>query len=142
LLHDLQLESLRTSCNVFTLPRCSSCLLFCPLMPVPVVLSFLRHSCWIAPWSLVPLLHSGPFCFLFSTTRPLWLHPLRHAGTAWQVIRLQEAANFFWDPTSPWVSFFSFQWCPTARCQSPCCFFSAPKISTEASCLGISSSSA
>jgi hypothetical protein len=37
-----------------------SCLLLRPLMPLPVVISFLIPSCWIAPRSLMPLLHSAP----------------------------------------------------------------------------------
>jgi hypothetical protein len=41
-------------------------------------------------------------------------------------------ANFFQDPPLPWVCSFGFSWRHTARCWSPCCFFSVPKVSTVA----------
>jgi hypothetical protein len=62
----------RVSCNVFMLLR-HSCLMLHPLMPLPVVIFFLRHRCWIAPWSLLPLLHSSYAQCLFLNTSPFWV---------------------------------------------------------------------
>jgi hypothetical protein len=126
--------SQQASHNVFTLPR----LLLRPLMPLPVVISFLRLSCWISPWSLMPLLHSVCPRHLFPYVRPsevplATLSPVqffrrlcstvgplrpRHLGLAtparW-VIFLRAAAKSFRDPPSPWVRFFSCRRRPMAR---------------------------
>jgi hypothetical protein len=92
----------------------------------------LNASCFLdvaAPLNLSPLFH----CCLLSSVRPsgtplatLSLHgpwrpcPLCGAGVARRVIiPLQAAANFFQDPPSSWVHFFSYRWCPMARCWSP-----------------------
>jgi hypothetical protein len=61
--------------------RSSSCLLH-PLIPLP---DFLGHSCHRAPRTYTSLLHSGPFCHLFSTVGPLSLRPLRGSGTTRRV---------------------------------------------------------
>jgi hypothetical protein len=105
---------------------------------VPVFLSFLRHSCHLTPWSFIPLVHSSLFHHLFSTVGPLWQRPLCRAGMARHVIHLQATANFFRDPPSPWVHFFSCQRCPTARCWSPYQSSSALIVATAASSLGTS----
>jgi hypothetical protein len=102
------------------------------------VLSFLRHSCCIVPWSFIPLWHSSPFHHLFSTVSPLWPCPLCHAGTAQQVICLQQTANFFHYPPSSWVHFFSCQRHPMARWHSPYWPTSALILSTASSSLGTS----
>jgi hypothetical protein len=47
------------------------------------------------------------------------------------VQKWQVAANSFWDPPLPWVLFFGFWWCPTTRCQSPCCSSVFQKISLQ-----------
>jgi hypothetical protein len=93
-----------------------------------------RCNCQIAPWTLMPLVHSGcarhllpnvhPFevplltlplvqlfhC-LYLTGGPLRPCPLCHATPAWWVIPLWAVANFFWDPPFPWVRFFGWPWC-------------------------------
>jgi hypothetical protein len=56
-----------------------------------------------------------------------WQWPLHHAGMAQQVIPLQAVANFFQDPSLPWVHFFSSLQRLTARCWSPYRSFSALK---------------
>jgi hypothetical protein len=54
----------------------------------------------------------------------------------------RQLANFFQDPPSPWVHFFSCWLHPTVRCQSPYRFFCALTVFTEASSLGTSSHTA
>jgi hypothetical protein len=130
-------------------------------MPLPVVISFLRHSCPIVPQSLIPFLHSGYAQWLFPHVRPfevplatsllarffhrffltlspLWPHPLHHVTLAWCIIRLQAAANFFWELPLPWVCLFGWPWRLTAIWQSLNRLFSALTIFTAASSLGIS----
>jgi hypothetical protein len=51
----------RVSYNVFWLLRHNSCLLLRPLMPLPVVVFFLRRSCCFEPCSLMLLLPAGIF---------------------------------------------------------------------------------
>jgi hypothetical protein len=110
------------------------------------ILSLLRHSCFFKPWFLVPLRPSSFARHLFPNVRPVWVLgivsflpcpwrpcPLRCATLAWWV-----AANFFWDPPSPWVLFFGFWWCSTATAWSLWHFFSGLKVPTAASSLGIS----
>jgi hypothetical protein len=63
--------------------------------------------------------------------------PLCCATPAWQVILLQEVANFRHPQFSRVLSFGSPH-CPTARCRSLHQFFSAPKDFTVASSLGTS----
>jgi hypothetical protein len=103
-------------------------------MPFVVVFSFLRHSghlpprsfscllpcsCCLRPQSLMPLLHSRPFQWLFPNVCPFqvsctilsWLYhlrscPLRHATFAQWVISLRVAANSFQSPQFPWVRIF------------------------------------
>jgi hypothetical protein len=91
----------RVSYNVFWFPRCSSCLLLRPLMPLPVVVSFLRCSRCLEPWFLIPLLPSWRVRCLLSSVcpwaplatlslpGPLQQHSLRRTGMAWRVIPLQ-----------------------------------------------------
>jgi hypothetical protein len=121
-------------------------------MLFPVVLPFLRCNCHLVPRSYIPLLHYwltccpllsvGPigaplatlslvefFCCLCSTVGLVWPCPLFHAGMAWWAIPLP-AANFSWDPSSPWVHFFGWLWCLKARYQSLCRFFSVLTVST------------
>jgi hypothetical protein len=106
-----------------------------------------NHSSW--PWSLIPLMHSGCAWRLFpnihllgvpvatlSLRGPWRLCPSCVAGEVQQIVPLPAVANFFWDPALPWVCFFSYWRHPTARCEFPYYFFSAPDVSTEASSLG------
>jgi hypothetical protein len=123
------------SYNVSLLPRHGSHLLLHPLMLLPVILSFLRCSCHLALRFLMPLLHSGLFHRLFSDISPLWPCPLHCAGMSQQVIRLLVAANFCWDPPSPWVHFFGCRLRPTARFRSPYWSSSASTVSTAATSL-------
>jgi hypothetical protein len=60
-------------CNVLTLPRCKFCLLLCPLGLLLVVASFLRCSCLITPWSLIPLLNSSCARRLFLNVHSRWV---------------------------------------------------------------------
>jgi hypothetical protein len=78
------------------------------------------------PCTTLSLVHF--FRRLCSTDGPLWQRPLRRHAPARRVIPPQVAANFFRDPPLPWVGFFSCRLRPTARCLSPCRFFSAPKF--------------
>jgi hypothetical protein len=80
---------------------------------LPDVLSFLRHSCWIVPQSLLALMPSSftrnlflnvhlfwvP-CTTLSFPGPWWPCPLHSAGMARQVISLWVAVNFQ-DPSFP-----------------------------------------
>jgi hypothetical protein len=124
-------------------------------MPLPVVISFLRRSCCLKAWFLVPLLPSGFVRRLVPNILPFWVPctalslpcpwrpcPLRRAGMAQRVILLQATANFFRGPPFSWVLLFGFWRRPMARCLSPCRFFSAPKVYTAASSLGTSSCTA
>jgi hypothetical protein len=87
----------RVSYNVFWLLRRSSCLLLCPLMPLPVVVSCPRCSCCLEPWFLIPLLPSWHVCCLLSSVCPLGAPhatlylpcPLHRAGMSRRVILLQ-----------------------------------------------------
>jgi hypothetical protein len=88
----------------------------------PDILSFLRCSCRLAPWSFIPLLHSNLFRHLLLTIGPLWPCPLCRAGTARRVICLSAAANLFQRPV--------------ARCRSPYRSSSSLMVSTTASFLG------
>jgi hypothetical protein len=105
-LHNLQ--SL-TFCNLMEIPtaRFITSNLTVYLAVLLNTLSLPRHSCYLAPRFFIPLSHSGPFGHLFSSVHPLWLQPLCCAGTAQWVIHLWATANFFWNPTSPWVHFLS-----------------------------------
>jgi hypothetical protein len=47
-----------SSYNVSLFPRHGSCLLLRPLIPSPVLLSFLRRSCRLEPRSFFPLFYS------------------------------------------------------------------------------------
>jgi hypothetical protein len=141
-----------TSCNVFTLPRRRSCLLLRLLMPLPVIASFLKCSCLIAPRSLMPFLHSAYAQHLFLNVHPFWvlgivlplpcpwrLCALCCATPARWVILLQAVANFFWDPPFPWVRFFGWPLHLTARCRSLYHVFSSLTVFTAAFSLGTSS---
>jgi hypothetical protein len=102
-------------------------------VPFVVDLSFRRHSghlpprsfsrllmpsCSRRPWSLMPLLHSGPFQCLFPDVRPFqvscttlsWLYVLRscplHCATlARWVISLRATASSFRSPQFPGSEF-------------------------------------
>jgi hypothetical protein len=151
----------KASYNVFTLPRHSSCLLLCPLMLLPVVLSFLRCNCWIAPWSRVPLLHSSCAQCLFLNIRPFEVPLATLSLVQFSIISFRLSVLYDCVPYAmPFLhagSSVCRQWptssrthhCPGSvssavhgalqvRCQSPYCSFSAPKVSTAAFSLGTS----
>jgi hypothetical protein len=91
---------LKVSLTSPVLSNRSCCLLLHPLMPLPVVLSFLRLSCYFRPRFLMPLFHHG-FALLLLNAHPFWVSrttlfwpcPWNGAGMAWWVILLQVAAN-------------------------------------------------
>jgi hypothetical protein len=122
------------------------------------VLLLPRRNCSFRPRFLTPLLHSdcarrlfpnihpfrGSSCnnvpgpiFLSSLfdRRSLWPRPLRRAIPAWRVIPLQAMANFFRDPPSPSVLYFSCRRRPMATCRTTHRFFSALTFFTAASSL-------
>jgi hypothetical protein len=138
------------------LPWHGSCHLLCTLMPLPVVLSFLRGSCYLEPWFLIPVMPSG-FAQFSSCTSIFSSFPLPHypwsifsvisvwpsvlykrVPYATQGTPLHAATNFFWDPPSPWVHFFIWPRRLIARCLSPCHFTSALTVFIVASSLGTS----
>jgi hypothetical protein len=69
-------------------------------------------------------------------------YPLLGTGMTLRVILLRTTANFFRDPSSPWVRFFSYRWRNTARCQSPYRFFIVLTIFPGSLSLGTSSCTA
>jgi hypothetical protein len=114
---------------------------------LPDILSLPRRSCSFKSRSLIPQPPYGCAQCLFPNIRPFWVPcttlflpgPWRRAGMATWFIPLRAAANFFQDPPSLWVCWPRR---PTARCWSPCRFFSAMTGFTAASYLATSSCSA
>jgi hypothetical protein len=110
----------RASYNAFTLPSRSSCRLLPSLMPLPVVLSFLRRSCHLASQSFIPSMPSIFARLLFPNFHAFWVCgrtlslpcpwqqcPLSCAGISRWVNRPRVAANFVQDPPLPWVRFLA-----------------------------------
>jgi hypothetical protein len=105
---------------------------------IPVVTDV---SSWMSALSRFLLQHcTWPnFSAICLAIGPLWPHPLLHAVPAQRDIRLRAAANFFQDPPSSQVHFWSCRRNPMARCWSPYHFFSTLTAFTAASSLGTSS---
>jgi hypothetical protein len=99
---------------------------------MPDALSFLRRSCHLRPWCIMPLFRLGCARRQFSNVCPLGVllttsslpgpwRPcrLRGAATARRVKCLRAAANFCCDPPWHWVRFFGRPQRLTVTCLPP-----------------------
>jgi hypothetical protein len=76
---------LKVSLTFTVLSSCSCCLLLHPVKPLPVVLSFLRCSCWIVPRPLISLMPSS-FAWCLPKHSP-FLGSSCNIVPAWSLVR-------------------------------------------------------